>query len=175
MHQTREQVDTQATATGGSGQDPRTAGVPDTTQPAGPVPADLGTRIIAGLIDTGLAIVVGFIPLIGGLAATAYWLVRDGLEVDGLRHCSLGKKLMGLKPVRLDGASMDLATSARRNWPFAFGGVVQILMFIPFVGWLLMVPVALVALVVGITEIVLILTGGRRLGDRTAGTQVVKA
>lgn len=175
MHQTRDQIDAQATATGGQGQDPGAAGVPASATPDGQVQAELSTRIIAGLIDTGLAIVVGFIPFIGGLAATAYWLVRDGLEVEGLRHRSVGKKLMGLRPVRLDGASMDLATSARRNWPFAFGGVVQILMFIPFVGWLLMIPVALVALVVGITEIVLILSGGRRLGDRTAGTRVVKA
>lgn len=137
--------------------------------------ADLGQRVIAGVIDTALAIAVGFIPVVGGLVATAYWLARDGLEVDFARHRSIGKKIMGLKPVRLDGRPMDLATSARRNWPFALGGVVQILMFIPLVGWLLMIPVALLALVIGIAEIALILTGGRRLGDRTADTQVVQA
>lgn len=171
MQQTREQPETPQAAqrhhdgTGATATDPITQELQD---------AEVSQRVIAGLIDTALAIVVGFIPIIGGLAATAYWLVRDGLEVDVARQRSIGKKLMGLKPVRLDGQEMDIATSARRNWPFAFGGVAQVLMFIPFVGWLLVIPVALVALVVGIVEVVMILTGGRRLGDRTARTRVVK-
>ncbi len=139
--------------------------------------ADLGKRCVAVLIDAGLAFVVGLIPLIGGLIAAAYWVVRDGLELEFMDRRSIGKKLMKLRPVRLDGASMDVATSMRRNWMFAIGGLVSVLLYIPIIGWLLMVPVALLAVAIGLFEIFKVVTDdrGRRLGDSMAGTVIVES
>ena len=59
--------------------------------------ADLGKRFLAVLIDAGIAVVVSFVPVIGGLAAAAYWLIRDGLALDFMDHRSVGKKLMDLR------------------------------------------------------------------------------
>lgn len=138
--------------------------------------ADLTKRIVAGIIDAVLAMVVGFIPLVGGIVSTAYWLARDGLDIEFMPNRSLGKKVAGLKPVTLDGRPVDLETSLKRNWPFAIGGIAQILLFIPVIGWLLMVPVAFLALAAVIVEIVLVITDdeGRRMGDKLAGTRVVE-
>lgn len=139
--------------------------------------ADLTKRVIAAVIDGVAGVVVGMIPIVGGLVSTAYWLTRDGLDVEFMPNRSLGKKVAGLKPVTLDGRPVDLETSIKRNWPFAVGGLVQILLFIPLVGWLLMIPVGLLALGLGLTELFLVLTDeeGRRIGDRTANTKVVDA
>lgn len=87
--------------------------------PAPTPTADLGPRILAALIDAVLAFAVGFVPVVGGLAAAAYWVVRDGP--------------------------------------------------------LLVLPVALAALAIGVVELILVLTSGRRWGDRLAGTRVVEA
>jgi uncharacterized RDD family membrane protein YckC len=139
--------------------------------------ADLGKRAIAALIDGVLAMIIGMVPVVGGIAAAAYWLVRDGLEVDFMDGRSIGKKLMKLRPVRLDGQPMDIETSVRRNWMFAFGGLVSLLLFIPILGWLLAIPVGLVALALGLLEIFRVVTDdqGRRLGDSMAQTRVVEA
>ncbi len=151
---------------------------PDPTTGGGPPSgkADITKRIIAAVIDGVLGVVVGMIPIIGGIASTAYWLVRDGLDVEFLDRRSLGKKVMKLRPVRLDGAEMDISTSVRRNWPFAFGGIALFLAYIPIIGWLLLVPVGLVALIVGVIEAVLLFTDaeGRRMGDKFGGTKVVE-
>jgi uncharacterized RDD family membrane protein YckC len=143
---------------------------------AGQAKADLTKRFIAGVIDAVIAVLIGLIPIIGGLIAAAYWLVRDGLELDFMDGRSVGKRLVKLRPVRLDGSKMDIQTSIRRNWMFALGGVVQLLLFIPILGWLLVIPVGLAALGLGIVEIVLVLTDaeGRRLGDKMAETRVVE-
>ena len=96
----------------------------ESSPPAAPAPAkaDLGKRAIALIIDGVATMVVGFIPLIGGMIATAYWLLRDGMDVEFMDHRSLGKKLMKLRPVMLDGSPVDMATSAKRNWMFALAG-----------------------------------------------------
>ncbi len=132
--------------------------------------ADLGKRIIAVIIDGVIAGVTGFIPVIGGLAGAAYMLIRDGLEVDFMDQRSLGKKVMKLRPVRVDGQPMDLMTSVKRNIPFAIG---PLIMIIPILGWIIG---PIVAMIIGIIEIILVLTDdeGRRLGDRFAGTRVIE-
>lgn len=139
--------------------------------------ADLTKRFLAALIDGGLAAVVGWIPLLGGILSGGYMLVRDGLELDFMPRRSIGKKAMGLRPVRLDGRPMDIETSVRRNWPLAVGGIASILLAVPVVGWLLMIPAVLAAMALGITEVVLTVSDdeGRRLGDRTAETVVVES
>jgi uncharacterized RDD family membrane protein YckC len=144
--------------------------------PVPPVKADLTKRFIAALIDGVIGGVVSFVPFVGGLAAAAYFLLRDGLDVDFMRNRSLGKKIMKLRPVTLDGGPLDLVASAKRNWMFALGGVITMLLWIPILGWLLVFPVALVALALAVVELVLVLTDplGRRFGDKMANTQVIE-
>jgi uncharacterized RDD family membrane protein YckC len=142
--------------------------------------ADLGKRFVAYLIDELLAGVMMSIPYIGGIAGAAYLLVRDGLELDFMDHRSLGKKLMKLRPVRLDGKPVDIATSIRRNWMFALGGALSLLTFIPVLGWvvalILVIPLILASLVIGLIEVIRVFTDprGRRLGDAMADTVVVE-
>lgn len=138
--------------------------------------ADVGKRAIAAVIDGVLAMVIGFIPVIGGLIGAGYWLVRDGLEIEFMDRRSIGKKIMKLRPVRLDGQPMDIATSARRNWMFALGGVMSLLLYIPIIGWLLMIPLGLIALAIGLYELFKVATDaeGRRFGDTMAGTRVIE-
>ncbi len=143
---------------------------------AGTAKADLGKRFIAVIIDAVIGAVVGLIPVVGGIVAAAYWLCRDGLEYDFMDRRSIGKKVMKLRPVRDDGQPMDLQTSFRRNWMFALGGLVALLAVIPIIGWILLPIVALVAVVIGIVEAVLVVTHdeGRRFGDKMAGTHVIE-
>lgn len=161
-------------------QDLRTEGVRETQQTDGTIAvaakADLGKRFVAMLIDGVIGFVIGLVPVIGGLVAAAYWLVRDGLEFDFMDGRSVGKKVMKLRPVRLDGGAMDIETSAKRNWMFAIGGVTSLLLFIPIVGWLLVVPVALIGLGLGIFEAVKVFVDneGRRFGDSIAATKVIE-
>lgn len=138
--------------------------------------ADLGKRFIAMIIDAVIGGVIGVIPIVGGLVAAAYWLCRDGLDYEFMDGRSIGKKLMKLRPVRDDGGPMDLQTSIRRNWMFALGGLIAVLLVIPIIGWILVPVVAIVAVVLGIVEGVLVLTNdeGRRFGDKMAGTHVVE-
>lgn len=138
--------------------------------------AELGKRFIAAVIDGVVGFAIGLIPLIGGFIGAAYWLLRDGLELEFMDGRSIGKKVMKLRPVRLDGQKMDIATSVRRNWMFSLGGVVQALLFIPILGWILMIPVALVAFALGLFELYKVVTDaqGRRMGDNLAGTVVVE-
>ena len=136
---------------------------------------DFAKRAIAVIIDALLAFVVGLVPVIGGLAATAYWLVRDGLDVEFMDHRSFGKKVMKLRPVTLDGSPVDIMTSVKRNWMFALGGLTQLFAF-TIIGLVIAIPLGLVAFVIGIIEVVLVLSDveGRRLGDKLAGTRVIE-
>ena len=136
---------------------------------------DFAKRAIAVIIDALLAFVVGLVPVIGGLAATAYWLVRDGLDVEFMDHRSFGKKVMKLRPVTLDGSPVDIMTSVKRNWMFALGGLTQLFAF-TIIGLVIAIPLGLVAFVIGIIEVVLVLSDveGRPLGDKLAGTRVIE-
>lgn len=144
-----------------------------TTAAPAPGKADLGKRAIAFIIDAVIAIVVGFIPIVGGLVATVYWLLRDGLNIEFMDGRSIGKKLMKLRPVTEDGSPVDITVSIKRNWMFALVGLAQLLGF-TIIGLILAIPLALVALVICIVEIVLVVTDpqGRRFGDKMAGTVV---
>lgn len=155
---------------------------PNTASTTTPTPtdvsekADLTKRFVAVLIDGVIASLIGLIPVIGGLAGAAYILLRDGFDFEFMDSRSLGKKLMKLRPVRLDGEKMDLTVSAQRNWPLVFGSLVQVLLFIPVIGWLLIPIVGIIALVLVVLELVLVLTNpeGRRWGDKLAGTKVIE-
>ena len=133
-----------------------------------------GRRVAAVLIDSVITGMVGLVPVAGGIAATAYWLVRDGLDLGFMDHRSIGKKLMKLRPVTQSGAPVDIATSIRRNWMFALGGVSQLFMGTG-VGMGAAIPLSIAATILGVIELVLVFaTGdGRRIGDRTGETRVV--
>lgn len=148
------------------------ASVPQTA----PSKADLGKRLIAAIIDGILAAGVSFIPVIGGIIGGLYMLLRDGLELEFMDRRSIGKKLIKLRPVRLDGQPMDPVTSAKRNLPLAVGAVGSIFLVIPILGWLVAVLFAVVGLAIAIIEMVLVLTDpeGRRMGDKLAGTKVIE-
>ncbi len=146
------------------------------SKPTADKKADLGKRFVAALIDAAIAIVIGFIPIIGGIISAAYWLLRDGMDFDFMKQRSLGKKVMKLRPVTLDGSPMDMVASIKRNWMFALGGIVQLLMFIPVVGWALIPVVGVISLILALIEIILVLTDpeGRRMGDKIANTKVIE-
>lgn len=66
--------------------------------------------------------------------------------------------------------------SIRRNWMFAAGPVICILMFVPILGWIAAFLLGLVASALGIIEIVKVFTDprGKRIGDNIAGTIVLE-
>lgn len=139
--------------------------------------ADVGRRLIAGIIDAVIAMVLAMIPWIGPLLSAAYWLVRDGLTLDFMNGRSVGKKVMNLRPVRLDGRAMDIETSVRRNWMFGLGLIGAFLRIIPVLGLLLIILLGFIGLVLVVIELVLVVTDpqGRRIGDRTGNTRVVES
>jgi uncharacterized RDD family membrane protein YckC len=137
---------------------------------------DIGKRAVALIIDAVIAViavVVGLVPIAGGIAATAYWLLRDGMDLEFMDHRSIGKKVMKLRPLTLDGQPLDMEASIERN--FGLGGLTQ-LFAMTFIGLVIAIPLGLVALVIGIIEIVLVFTDpeGRRIGDKMAGTRVIE-
>ena len=123
-----------------------------------------------------IAMVVGLVPIAGGIAATAYWLVRDGMDLDFMDHRSIGKKLVKIRPVTVDGRPVDIMTSVRRNWMFALGGVAQFFAM-TIVGLVVAIPIFLIAFVIGIVEVVLVVVDQdrRRIGDKMAATRVVES
>ena len=134
--------------------------------------ADVFKRFVAYLIDTILASVVSLIPVVGGLVAGTYMLLRDGF--DFMQNRSLGKMAVNLKPIVVKtGANCDLQTSAKRNWPFTIG---YFLVAIPVVGWIFAVLLCIPLLIYVIIEAVLVFTDekGLRFGDKMAGTQVIE-
>lgn len=139
--------------------------------------ADLGKRLIAMIIDAAISAVIGLIPVVGGLIGAAYMLLRDGLSYEIMDHRSIGKKIMKLRPVALDGGTVDISRSVKRNWMFALGALTQAFILIPVLGWVLIPIIGLAALIIGIIEIVLVLTDeeGRRWGDRLANTKVIES
>ena len=136
--------------------------------------ADLGKRFLAYFIDAliaGLAsVLVGLLSsTLGGLISAAYFLVRDGLEFDFMDRRSIGKQIMKLRPVKLDGSPMDLEASMRRNWMFALGGLASGFAF--GLGWILSVAGAIIFFY----EVYKVFSepDGRRWGDEIAGTRVI--
>jgi uncharacterized RDD family membrane protein YckC len=144
--------------------------------PTGAAKTDLGKRFIAALIDGLLCVVVGFIPIIGGIIGGAYMLIRDGLELEFMDRRSIGKKVMKLRPVQLNGQPMDIAASVKRNITLVVGFLGMPFLIIPILGWLLAIVLGICGMILGLIEIVMVLTDaeGRRMGDKIAGTKVIE-
>jgi uncharacterized RDD family membrane protein YckC len=119
-------------------------------------PADWQTRSLAFLIDLIL-----FITLFYGLGATyhfwgvflamIYIVFRDGMFPGQ----SIGKKVMGIRVVHTDGRAISFVDSSFRN----------VLFLVPY-----LLPLGLVVETVALFRS----PGRRRLGDRIAGTRVVR-
>ena len=128
-------------------------------------------RIAAGLVDGIPAYLIAFIPFLGGLISATYLAVRDGLPTGDGQTQSLGKRLLGLKTIRLpEGKPCDYLTSLLRNLPFA---VPALIMVRPVKGWILG---SFIWGALFLIEILLIIVDddGARVGDRLAGTTVVE-
>ena len=149
---------------------------PDTIESTQPPTADIGKRAIAAIIDAVIAMVVGLVPIARGIAATAYWLARDGMDLDFMDHRSVGKKIVKTRPVRIDGQPLDIMTSVKRNWMFALGGVAQFFAM-TIIGLVVAIPLFLITAVIGIVEVVLVVVDQdrRRIGDKIAATRVVES
>jgi uncharacterized RDD family membrane protein YckC len=164
--------------------------VPPSAVPTAPAPApsatkaDLAKRFIGVLIDgiiVGVAgMIIGFIPFIGGPIAGVlvggYWLMRDGLDLEFADKRSIGKKVMKLRPVRLDGQPMDQGTSMKRNFPLAIYAIGYFLWIVPVLGHLVSIPIFVIGGFINLVEAILVITDaeGRRWGDKMAGTKVIE-
>lgn len=142
-----------------------------------PPKADLAKRLLAYVIDAVVAGLAGalaglLLPSLSGLVSASYFLVRDGLEFEMMHRRSFGKYVMKLRPVRLDGAPMDLETSIRRNWMFALGALGPTLFWLgDLAGWL-----SLAGGLLFFYEVYRVFSDpqGRRWGDDLAGTKVIE-
>ena len=140
--------------------------------------ADPVKRVIAFIIDVVASMIVGFIPLIGGIIGALYMLLRDALPIEALEYQSIGKKLLKLSVVNIkEPTSMiDYVASAKRNWMFALGPIMLFFLFIPIIGWIIDILIGIAVSVLVIIEIIKIFSDekGVRLGDRMADTMVVE-
>lgn len=130
---------------------------------------DRGRRVIAFVIDVLPIMVLAllhFLPIIGwmfyGFLHACYWLLRD------YTGASLGKMALGAYVTSEDGTPATTQQRILRNITLAAPGIVGM---IPIVG---IVFEALFAVLFFGAEAVLLLTTGRRLGDRIAGTTVYR-
>ena len=139
---------------------------------AAPISIDnvTGLRIGAVLIDVIpiiiVSVVFGWIPIAGlmltGLIGIAYWLLRD------INGASLGKILLGLKVVKKDLSPSETKDRILRNVTLVPG---YVMMLIPLAGYVL---APAISFCMGVLELVFLLTQKERLGDRIAGTTVVR-
>jgi hypothetical protein len=140
--------------------------------------ADPVKLIIAFVIDAIVSMLIGLIPLVGGIIGALYMLLRDALPIEVLEYKSVGKKLLKLSVVNIEdqGAKIDYAASAKRNWMFALGPIMVFFILIPIIGWIIDILLGIALLILVITEIVKIFSDekGVRLGDKMAGTMVIE-
>ena len=145
---------------------------------AGLSKADPVKRIIAFVIDAVVSMIIGLIPLVGGIIGALYMLLRDALPIEALEYKSVGKKLLKLSVVNTQDptAKIDYAASAKRNWMFDLGPIMLFFVLIPIVGWIIDILLGIALLILLITEIVKIFSDakGVRLGDKMAGTIVIE-
>jgi uncharacterized RDD family membrane protein YckC len=123
---------------------------------------DLIPIVLLGLITGSSMRTVGHVGAINWVGA-AYLLLRD---VSG---ASVGKLIVGLRVVGHDGGQARLANRILRNVTLALGpALTGLSLSAGFVDVVAELSGSLVAFV----DVVFLLMGGRRLGDRIAGTSV---
>ena len=112
--------------------------------------AEVGSRVVAYLIDAVITGALSFVPFVGWVAGIGYFLTRDSLPfIDGQ---SVGKKAMGIRAVSESGEPLT------NNWgPGIIRNLVLIIPLFP-----------LIELIVLVSN-----KDGLRLGDQWAKTQVI--
>jgi uncharacterized RDD family membrane protein YckC len=140
--------------------------------------ADPIKRVIAFIIDVIASMIIGLIPVVGGIIGALYMLFRDALPIDVLEKKSIGNKLLNLSVIKIEDETpvIDYATSAKRNWMFSLGPVMLFFIYIPILGWLIDIILAIVLFVLIVIELLKIFLDekGIRLGDKWAGTMVIE-
>jgi uncharacterized RDD family membrane protein YckC len=126
----------------------------------------LGALLLDGLCAMPLVFlaIIPFIGIIGAPALCAYWVSRDAF----FGGQSIGKKALGLKVIKPDGSPFTWADSLKRNIIYFALLVLMIPVYGLFFNGFLSGPL-------GIVELIMVLTGGQRIGDRMGNTYVVKA
>ena len=130
-------------------------------------------RVIAKIVDIFIFVAIAAIlpyPL-GPLLGFFYTLCGDGIQSGGFQGQSIGKRIMGLRVIRLaDGKTATMKDSAYRNAPV---GVATFFALIPIWGWLIL---GLIGIPLMVMEIYLMLTvaTSHRLGDVMADTEVIE-
>jgi uncharacterized RDD family membrane protein YckC len=126
--------------------------------------ADYLPRFVARIIDLLVAATLAHVARpVGFFAGLTYLLIADGV----MPGRSVGKAVIGLRVVTVDGRPAGLRESILRNLTI---GAAFLLAVIPWIGWLLAGAVMAMEglLVVGNER-------GRRLGDEAAQTHVMNA
>jgi uncharacterized RDD family membrane protein YckC len=115
-------------------------------------------------------ILVAIIPFIGWIIAwlmipvvlIAYHLLRD------IMGASPGKMLLGMKVMGKDGREAPNSSRVLRNVLFA---IPPVFFFLPIIGHVIG---GLISFALLVTELIMLLSQGERIGDRIANTVVVK-
>ncbi len=130
--------------------------------------------LLDGIIASGLIALLGGAP--GALVGAVYLVARDGVEAGPVHFRSVGKYVMGLGLVRLDGRPVNLETSVQRNWMLAILFVAGLFVLVPIVGGALASLLSFLGLGLLLFEIYNVLAdpAGRRWGDRLGNTRVVE-
>lgn len=139
--------------------------------------ADPMMRLLSWVIDMLLLlvclvpiIIFGFVPFIGliiiwlgiPLVAITFHLLRD------TTGASPGKSLLGMKVMAKDGAEAPNSSRVLRNVLFAIPAAFMIL---PIIGHVIG---GLLSFALVVTELIMLLSTGERIGDRIANTVVIK-
>jgi len=131
--------------------------------------ANKSQRAFGYLIDCLPIFVLSFvslIPFIGviiaGLIGVAYWLLRD------ISGASLGKLAMGIRVASKSGGPASVGARIARNITIAIPSMV---VAIPLIGYFAGPACGVVMIFL---EIFMLLGAGERIGDKIAGTMVVK-
>lgn len=144
-------------------------GAPPVQTYAGAVLATRWQRIGAFALDLLIAILIsllGAIPVVNFFITfilILYWLFRDS------SGASIGKRLLGIKVLSKSGQPASKSQLMLRNLPFVAPSLLEL---IPTLGFL---AESGVGLIICLIELILLLATRNRIGDRIAGTMVVKA
>ncbi len=130
-------------------------------------------RVAAKAVDMVLTVLIAALVWypIGPFLAIAYSLLADGIDRWGFSGQSVGKRIVGLRVVRvLDGSPARWRESALRNLP---AGIATFFAIIPLWGWIIFV---LVGIPLALIEVFLMLKleHETRLGDVMADTRVIE-
>jgi len=157
----------------GQAQDSLTESLKQSLPPRARVKFLVAQRVAAKMLDLLLAGILGAVIFwpVGPLVGFLYSILGDGIHGMGFEGQSVGKKLMGLRVVRMPGGlPARLKDSAVRNLPV---GVATFFAIIGFWGWIICILVGVPLMLIEIT-LMLRMDGETRLGDVMASTRVIE-